>query len=289
MMIPGILAQRRHSGGAPALWTPLNMATVPPIYLHAQHSVVTDVDGFCSAISNLGALGSAGDFSQANADNRPSILAAELNGKRILRFDGTNDVLSGGSTAQLNLLRNVNGAWGFLVYKKRTADATALSRAVFICANGTTGSSRFQIKVGDSVGPAPNRLGMSGRRVDGDGLARLSSPNELAGSYVLGLVRMQYSTRLGEVYENGVLAASDSALTSSGSTTSNTASVQPLSIGASVAGGIAADIDLAALIVGTGALSVSDAERLEGWAAHEFGLAANLESGHPYKTTPPYA
>ena len=56
MMIPGIMAQRRVVGGDPVLWTPLNMATVPQIYLDAQDSVVTDVSGACSAISNLGGL-----------------------------------------------------------------------------------------------------------------------------------------------------------------------------------------------------------------------------------------
>ena len=273
----------------PALWTPLNMATVPPIYLHAQDSAVTDVGGACSAISNLGSLGSDGDFSQATAGNRPLIITNELNGNTILRFDGANDVLTGGSTAQLNLFRNVTGAWGFVVYKKRTADVTALARAVLISANGTTGSSRFQIKVGDSVGPAPNRLGMSGRRADSDELARLSSPNELSGSYVLGLVRMQYNIRLGEVYENGILVASNPTLTTSGTVTSNTASTVALSLGASAAGGVPADIDLAAIVLGTGVLSVSDAEKLEGWAAHEYGLTANLPVDHPYKTTPPYA
>jgi hypothetical protein len=81
-MIPGIVAgQMRVCGGA-VLWTPLNMATVPQIYLDAQDSVVTDVSGACSAISNLGAMGANGDFSQSTSGNRPAILAAELNGKR---------------------------------------------------------------------------------------------------------------------------------------------------------------------------------------------------------------
>jgi hypothetical protein len=36
-----------------------------------------------------------------------------------------------------------------------------------------------------------------------------------------------------------------------------------------------------------GALSDADWQRLQGYAAHKWGLAASLPAGHPYKTTPP--
>ena len=39
--------------------------------------------------------------------------------------------------------------------------------------------------------------------------------------------------------------------------------------------------------VGTGAYSADVVERLEGYAAHQYGLTALLPSGHPYKTTAP--
>ena len=39
-MIPGIVAAQMRAAGGGVLWTPLNMATVPQIYLDAQDSVV---------------------------------------------------------------------------------------------------------------------------------------------------------------------------------------------------------------------------------------------------------
>jgi hypothetical protein len=62
-MIGGIVASAApvNVQAAPAvLWTPLNMATVPQIYLDAQDSVITNIGGVCSAITNLGAMGAAG-------------------------------------------------------------------------------------------------------------------------------------------------------------------------------------------------------------------------------------
>jgi hypothetical protein len=41
------------------------------------------------------------------------------------------------------------------------------------------------------------------------------------------------------------------------------------------------------VIVGDGSLSDADRERIEGYLAHKWGLAANLPSSHPYKSSAP--
>lgn len=40
-------------------------------------------------------------------------------------------------------------------------------------------------------------------------------------------------------------------------------------------------------IVTNGVLSTLNRERLEGYAAHKWGVSANLPGAHPYLTTPP--
>jgi hypothetical protein len=45
---------------------------------------------------------------------------------------------------------------------------------------------------------------------------------------------------------------------------------------------------IAVILIKTGTVNVDTIEKLEGWAAHYYGLTANLPSGHPYKTSPPY-
>jgi hypothetical protein len=41
----------------------------------------------------------------------------------------------------------------------------------------------------------------------------------------------------------------------------------------------------AALIVSSAIPTDAEIDRLNGWAAHKYGLTANLPGGHPYKTT----
>jgi hypothetical protein len=45
--------------------------------------------------------------------------------------------------------------------------------------------------------------------------------------------------------------------------------------------------DIAAIVVVGSALADVDREKIEGYLAHKYGLAANLSAGHPYKSTPP--
>jgi hypothetical protein len=47
--------------------------------------------------------------------------------------------------------------------------------------------------------------------------------------------------------------------------------------------------DMAELLVINGELTTADRQRVEGYLAHKWGLAANLPSGHPYMNTAPAA
>lgn len=269
--------------GGGTLWTPINMTAVPQIYLDAQDSVVTDVSGFASAISNLGAMGANGDFSQGTSGNRPAILDAELNGKRVLSFDGSNDVLTGGSTAQKNLFRFVSAAWVFTVYKKRSTDGAPAFRYLFY-ASTTVAAERFLALAGAT---GANMPALYGRRLDAESSANISASSAVSGYYSMTLHGINYATREGKILVDGSVAVSNPTMTTTAGSTSNTASVNPLSIGATVTGAVAADIDLAAIISSNTQPSTDDVDRLFGWAAHKYGLTANLPAEHPYKTVAP--
>lgn len=284
-MIPGIAAGQMRVPAGGSLWTPLNMVTVPQIYLDAQDSVVTDVSGFASSISNLGAMGVNGDFSQGTAANQPAILEAELNGKRVLRFDGTNDLLVGNTSAQKDLFRATTAAWSFFIYKKRTSDGSAIQRRMFHCSTATTISPRFTSEAGNAIGA--NRPGILGRRLDGDSQATMSSSTVVVGVYSMNLYALNYSNRTARIYIGGVLDNENTTFTASAGSTSNTASVDPLTIGARHGATIAADVDIAAIVISNTYPPDSDIDKLFGWAAHKYGLTADLPGGHPYKTSAP--
>lgn len=288
-MIPGVVATNTAFAGAATMWTPLNMATVPQIYLDVQDSVVTDVGGFCSAISNLGVMGANGDFSQATAADRPAILTAELNGKRVLRFDGATHHIVGSSTAQKNLFRNISEAWAFIIYKKRSADGAGTNRVLISTTRGSGGGARFAAYAGTVTTSNTNKPTLGVRRLDADALAMLPAAAAINGSYTITLHSMSYSTQTGRMYTNGALSTQNTTLTSAGST-SDTESPDPVVIGRfsnNTTGN--ADVDIAAILLGNTALTTDDRQKLEGWAAHKYGLTANLPSDHPYKTAPPYA
>lgn len=282
-MMAGVVAgqARLLAPVSAALWTPLNMAVVPQIYLDAQDSVVTDVSGACSAISNLGSMGADGDFLQAASGSRPAILNAELNGKRVLSFDGTDDVMTGDTVAQKNILRNVAAGWCFLIYKKRGSDS-AYRRALHIPTGGTA-LPRLVVW----AGLADNKPTMQARRLDADATVTASSTTTSVGAYAMLLHTVNYTTRAGRIYKNGSLDVDNPTFTAAAGNTSDTASVEAIAIGARTGGVVPADIDLATVVVSREMPSDSDIDKLFGWAAHKYGLTASLPVGHPYKTLPP--
>lgn len=284
MMIPGILAQRRAAGGQAVLWTPLNMATVPPLYLDAHDGVITSVSGFASTISNLGAMGSSGDFAQADSTRRPSILNSELSGKRVLRFDGTSDWMQCDTAAIRDIFRARNAAWSFVVYKKRAADVTPTNRVLFHFLTDS-GTARFTHWCGSGSAGKANVPYVS---FNASGFATVQGNTASVGSYAFSSADLNLTAGTVALHLNGVLDASSSAPIGSFPDTSAAGGAFPAAVlGARGDAVWMPDIDLAACVVGNTALSASDRQRLEGWAAHKYGLTGNLPANHPYKTAAP--
>lgn len=291
MIFPGVIGQQQLltlGGGGGELWTPLNMATVPQIYLDAQESAITEISGAVSSVSNLGAMGSNGVFNQPGVpSSRPALITAELNGNAVLRFDGVNDVLLGTTTAQKALTNAAACVWVFVVMKKRTADAANTTRTVFMATIATSTGSRFRLNYGNSGIPNKNTPGLATRRADSDTLVNLVSPSESSGTYRMLLALSDYQSQLGQIHENGAVTASDATLTTLGSSTTASNSQEPLTIGAQSSAANAVDGDIACVLVSNTRPSDTDIDKLFGWAAHKYGLTANLPGGHPYKTVAP--
>lgn len=282
-MIPGILAQRRRSGSTPGVWTPLNLSAAPQIYLHAQNSELTTVGGGCSLISNLGAMGSAGDFVQTVEANRPVVLGTAVNGKRALRFDGVNDYMLAPSTPARQVFKGVAHAWAFVVFNRRAA-TTGQTRVLLYGSVGNSSGARFACWAGFSG--QDNKLITRGVRLDAEAGASVVSSVTFSG-YTMALLSVDYTTRAATVVQDATVRATADSPSSVG-LTSDTTAQDPLAICGFPAGtGGFADVDLASIAVGNTELTGADIDRLFGWAAHEFGLTAKLPAGHPYKTTAP--
>lgn len=286
-MIPGIVAGQMRAAAGGGLWTPLNMAAVPQIYLDAQDSVVTDVSGFASAISNLGAMGSTGDFTQSTAANRPAILAAELNGQRALSFDGTADHMIGSTADHKAIFRDAPAAWVFAVCKKRTADGSDTTRVLFTSAQGVSTGTRFSTLLGSTISGASNNPVVQGRRVDGGTFASGVSSVESSGGYMMLFTAVDFTNQNALIIIDATQVFENLDFLDTAGNTSDTASFSSNGLGATSSGAAPADMDLACMIISHEYPSIDDIDKLNGWAAHKYGLTANLPGGHPYKTVAP--
>lgn len=264
------------------MWTPTNLPNAAQIWSDWD-STVTNVSGDVSAWENNGTL--SGNWIQGDAGARPQILPSELNGLRVLRFDGAGDFM-GWSTGR-GLMQNVSAGWAFVIARHRST--ATVQRAVFQVPRGGSNGVRFELTRVYS-GSEHYRLGV--RRVDGDSYATIDSSRIPGTSWTLLFAQQQWSSGAGALYEDGDLVASDASLTSSGST-SNSSSFQNYRLGCRFINTGAgdqdfSDMDIAAIIVGAGSIpSEDDRQRLEGWGAYLCGLQSNLPSGHPYKSLPP--
>lgn len=278
------MSSRGHHGlllaGGNALWSPADLAVAPKLWLD-WGSPITDVSGACSSWDNTkGSLG--GSFTQATSGSRPAINAAAVGGKRALEFDGADDFLAQTSGPLMGLYRNIGSGWLFAVMAQRSTAAG--QRHILEAATGNH-NVRFGV-VGNSSDPGA--WGLAGRRLDSDSANALWSTDKKNDTdFHFSYSQINYSAGTALVNVDGGVADTASSFLSTGST-SNIDSPR-IRIGASsTVTPSVGFVSVAAIIASSGGLpSAGERQKLEGWAAWQLGLVANLPGGHPYKSAPP--
>lgn len=264
-----------------AEWTPEHMPVTPSIWL--DHTTqVTDVSGYASAWLNRGSSG--GGYTQANSSYRPLVLPAELSGKRVLRFDGNYMQMPG-----LDVFRNVTAASIFCVFRKRVSDASVRDRPVVLFGNNAV-STRAGIFAGRL---AVNRIDVGGRRLDGNSYNYVQSGTPRSGDWVAAVATLDYSARTITLWVDGVFDSSESGkFDAAGATSDTTGLVNVIGSTLPITGGghpgTYADVDVASVIA-LSVLEETNRQRLEGYYAHEYGLASKLPANHPFRHVRPSA
>lgn len=270
-------AQADFEHGA-ALWNPSDLAATPK-YLLDDSSDVTAVSGSASQWSDRS--GNDLHFIQSAAASRPQILIGELNGRRVLRFDGANDSLINTSDAGRGVFSSTGYGWLFTVYRKRSTGTGACS---LLQSRTASGSGRFAAYThSDGSG---NKPALVLRRLDSDSAVVQWSPTVVGTEWAMTLHAAKWADGQSEIRVNGNDPATVAA-TSAGNTAS-TLSGTAIYIGSE---GVTtfADIDLACSICGSGSMpSAGEINKLFGWAAWRYGLVDLLPAAHPYKDAPPY-
>jgi len=201
---------------------------------------------------------------QLTSARQPSLQTDELNGYPVLRFDGTNDILSDGDISDLDV--GTGDIWMACVFKSTDDSAVqnifekgATSFGLRVLANGN-----LQICMGSTTNAAVQNSGNWSRT-----------------AFVLMTASRNSNTNTGFI--NG--SAADSTSLTDNNSISNS---DVLDIGSRAIGAGAMTGDIAEILLGGGTISEKELRTVEGYLADKYGLVGNLSSAHKYKKGKPW-
>jgi hypothetical protein len=229
--------------------------------------------------------------SQATPSNQPAYTSAGQNGLNTITLDGSNDGLS--LAADLSL----GSAHSIFVVAKNNATITAATGGQLLLGGGSsyvypsTTTSDFLLGAGSVSGTLTNERLWSLVVAQQPGSAQVygygKTNADVAGAFFLSSA---YTTTA-NAFTGRLNGAADFTTSTSGGSYSSSNTRYPTFVrhigfrGVNNANFWSGDIN--EIIITSSYLSLSDTERIEGYLAHKWGVAANLPAGHPYKTSAP--
>lgn len=200
---------------------------------------------------------------QLTSARQPTLQTNELNAKSVVRFDGTNDILSDGDIAALDV--GTGDIWMAAVFK-----STDDSGAQFFFEKGTTAFGLMTTAAGE----LQFRMG-----------GTTNIPLQSAGNWSRTAFVIATASRV-----SGTCSGFVDGTASTTTGTTNTTSISNsdvLDLGAAAVGGQAMTGDIAEILVGGATLDTNQRQKIEGYLAHKYGLSGNLPTDHPYKSSKP--
>ena len=240
---------------AGSAWSPSQIA--PQLWLDADDTNTITLNG--ATVSQWNDKSTFGRHATATGTAEPTATAAGLNGKRVITFDGSTDVLA----VNLDFLAGVSHS-AFIVTKP-----TVYSN-IYGAANGSAGAN--SLHVGFNGGSYRMNFWAND-------YGPVRSANFVTGSAnIMNYVWLPGSSK--QILANG----------KSEGTNTNAGTIGTMAGGGRIGRAVGQGFfggDIAELIIITGAVSATDREKMEGYLAHKWGLAGNLALNHPHKTTAP--
>lgn len=261
---------------ADLLWSPSNLVSTAKLWISSD-SVVIDGSNRISQVNDLST--SSFNATQSTNANKPLLIDSDI------KFDGIDDYMN---FTVPDLFKNVSTAWIFSVFKKNGLDSTDLERPLVCWSNNAT-AYRVGLTAGNTVSGNKNKICFGGRRLDADAYDGVNSlfEMELNRFYiVVGLI--DFINRKIDLFVDGTLVASKtSAFTGSGNTSNTSSSQARFGGNLTSPPGRLGDVSAKQVIASNTPLTTADRQKIEGWAAHKYGLTNNLQIDHPYKTLQP--
>jgi len=235
-------------------WDPQNSLT--PLAWFKADAITGLVDNDpVASWANLGSSGAAA--TNGTGAQRPLYKTNILDGKPVVRFDGSNDILTA-TGVNIPAIASI-----FAVFK--TPSSGASEKVVYASTGNNHSLSLFQVSASDAT------------------MVQLPFAPQYSTIEALSTWEIHsniYNTTVSRGARNTVNSANFS-LGTSGVTAAN------LSIGAAIGGSLPAGIDLAELIIFNTAVDLPTQYSIEGYLAWKWGLEGLLRADHYYKILPP--
>jgi hypothetical protein len=240
-------------------WTPVDIA-ITAWYDAADALTVTETNGSVSQWADKSGNG----LTLTATTGSPETGTITING--LAAVDFTGDIMS---TASNPFGIAVNNAFVLFVHRIDSIQ----NGTMFSLTGSSSSGSRWQAHLPWGDGTVYFDTGSSG------GSGRISTnPGLAAGTVVMSGFYGSTADSLQEIYQNGTKLVGDT----SGHSVSPVGNIMIGGIG-----GSCQDTSIGEVLVVNGAVALEDRQKLEGYLAHKWGLAASLPIDHPYKGVEP--
>lgn len=268
------------------LWTPQQLGRKVVWFKSDHEDNHESVAGYVDRVANLTGFPAGTPYSNAAANQFRNDLTT-LNGRKVLTGNGSTNC--NGHFVFPNTKyrwKAVNGSTIVYVGKAATAKPSGSAQTLDLLQTRDGSNGHLHgIYCNDSTGGQAVTNG--GRRLTGDSYASSTASIVRTNWNIIGCTN-NYADGTSRIKLNGGTEAVSGVVYTTG-VTSTADKGDNFGVGGQAYGTSERSLnsEFAEVLVIDGLLTATEWEKLEGYLAHQWGLTANLPSGHPYKSSPP--
>lgn len=276
----------KAAGVGPALWTPDNLSGIQAWYDSTDSGSIT-LNG--SNVATWSDQRGNYDWTQATAGSQPllDLGLSELSSTNVLKF--SDDFMTANSMG--TIYSSQQPGIMFMVLYQRSTGTAFHNHLTF----GDSGSAIDYLVLQRTNQNSPVRVPMFARDEGaGSNKSIIVDSDQKNDEWGLFLGYSNGGSNNSRFRTNGGSGAGGrTGADVSGSLPLGTVNFGYVTLGGFTTGSVSttgfSNMDVAAVVLSNSTATQSEMEKLEGWAAHKYGLTVVLPTAHPYKTTAPTA
>lgn len=272
---------RLRNAGASGPWTPANGPSLRGWWV-SDNPFNTLTSGFLTTLADKSGNGNTAGLYLGSSTNQATLVPSGLNSRTIWRSTtGTNRGFF--APTDLSVLNGVAGCTMAVVSSVNPSVGTT-GAEVFRYQISGSASARTMIGRNNGLSASAGVVYAGGRRLDADSFQGAQDAINHGTSVLIQIGVFNYAAANLVLSVDGTLTTNPTFQTAGNVSTTNS---NGAAIGHNGSGSSGAFGDYAEVVIFAAALGTTDRQKLEGYLAWQWGLAANLPIGHPYKLAPP--